>query len=371
MNYLFTAAGLGSRLLAAGVKPLKPFVRIHGKECIRHAMDSFLYEADDRILIALPSNHKCDSYLANISKFYSLRLETFYLEDLTRGQLETAYSLLMQSGLEQGAFVVHNCDSSFLHTSDILSLLSQYDVVVPYFLTEGDHWSFLRGQFVDGSQGLVNVNSLAEKKRISSFASIGTYIFRDVSLITSYFDEYVYSHCPVNSELFISPYIDFLVNKKGLSCVGVPVQKPRVFGTVPEILQNFHISFPELFADNDSIRGNQRATIVCDIDETLCRSNGLSFDQYPQASPIDSVVHALRNSHKNGAYIILYTSRNMRSFQGNLGLINKHTLPVLANWLEEHNVPYDEIVLAKPWGRNLSYVDDKSLPINLFVDRFK
>ena len=47
---------------------------------------------------------------------------------------------------------------------------------------------------------------------------------------------------------------------------------------------------------------------------------------------------------------------------GNVGLINAHTLPIIIDWLDAHNVPYDEIYVAKPWcGFDGFYIDDKSI----------
>ncbi len=58
----------------------------------------------------------------------------------------------------------------------------------------------------------------------------------------------------------------------------------------------------------------------------------------------------------------------MRSFNGNIGLINKYTSKVLLAWLSENDIPYDEIYFGKPWGKEgLKYVDDKLLSINDFL----
>ena len=40
----------------------------------------------------------------------------------------------------------------------------------------------------------------------------------------------------------------------------------------------------------------------------------------------------------------------MRSFGGNIGPINKYTSSILTRWLEDKNVPYDELYFGKPWG---------------------
>ncbi len=39
----------------------------------------------------------------------------------------------------------------------------------------------------------------------------------------------------------------------------------------------------------------------------------------------------------------------MRTYEGNVGKINVNTLPIIIDWLERHNVPYDEIYVGKPW----------------------
>jgi capsule biosynthesis phosphatase len=63
-----------------------------------------------------------------------------------------------------------------------------------------------------------------------------------------------------------------------------------------------------------------------------------------------------------GFEIVILTSRNMRTYQGNVGKINVHTVPGIIEWLEKHDVPYDEIHVGKPWcGFEGFYVDDKSI----------
>ncbi len=52
----------------------------------------------------------------------------------------------------------------------------------------------------------------------------------------------------------------------------------------------------------------------------------------------------------------------MRTYEGNIGKINIHTLPGILEWLDKHEVPYDEVVVGKPWcGFDGFYVDDKSI----------
>jgi len=99
--------------------------------------------------------------------------------------------------------------------------------------------------------------------------------------------------------------------------------------------------------------------IVIDLDGTLTIN---TTDKYLDKPLNDEVVNACRMYKDKGFEIIISTSRNMRTYEGNVGRINIHTLPDIISWLEKHNIPYDEIHVGKPWcGFDGFYVDDKSI----------
>ncbi len=98
--------------------------------------------------------------------------------------------------------------------------------------------------------------------------------------------------------------------------------------------------------------------IIIDLDNTLCFSEG----DYRTAKPNPPVVEKLREYRALGFEIVIHTSRNMRTFQGNVGKINVHTLPVILDWLKENGVEFDEVQVGKPWcGHDGFYVDDRAL----------
>ena len=52
----------------------------------------------------------------------------------------------------------------------------------------------------------------------------------------------------------------------------------------------------------------------------------------------------------------------MRTYGCSVGKINANTLPVIIAWLQKHEIPYDEIHVAKPWcGNDGFYIDDKAI----------
>ena len=99
--------------------------------------------------------------------------------------------------------------------------------------------------------------------------------------------------------------------------------------------------------------------LIFDLDDTLCTTqNG----DYANAQPITEVVEKLREYHRQGFTIVINTSRNMRTYQGNIGAINKNTLPIITEWLDRHAIPYDELYVGKPWcGFEGFYVDDRAI----------
>jgi capsule biosynthesis phosphatase len=105
--------------------------------------------------------------------------------------------------------------------------------------------------------------------------------------------------------------------------------------------------------------------LVIDLDDTICHTiNGC----YQDADSVKKVIDKILDYKKIGFNIIIYTSRNMRTYENNLGKINANTLPIIVEWLEKYKVPYDEIYVGKPWcGFEGFYVDDKAIRPSEFV----
>lgn len=108
-------------------------------------------------------------------------------------------------------------------------------------------------------------------------------------------------------------------------------------------------------------------TLVFDIDGTLCPIKKKQ-EHYADLIPYSDIVSKLREYKEQGAKIVLFTSRNMNSYNGNLGLINKNTAKILLEWLDKWDIPYDEIIYGKPWpGHRGFYVDDRSVRPDEFM----
>lgn len=97
--------------------------------------------------------------------------------------------------------------------------------------------------------------------------------------------------------------------------------------------------------------------IVIDLDGTLCpiKEEGQS---YADLVPYKGAVERMKALKEDGHYLIISTARNMATQQSNLGKVVKNIGKVTLDWLERHNITYDEIYFGKPNAH--IYIDDRA-----------
>ena len=104
-----------------------------------------------------------------------------------------------------------------------------------------------------------------------------------------------------------------------------------------------------------------KITLIFDLDGTICPIKKEN-EKYEDIVPNAKMIEKMKEYKKMGARIIINTSRNMRTYNGNLGLINANTAKVLLAWLDKWDIPYDEILYGKPWaGHRGIYIDDRAV----------
>jgi len=105
--------------------------------------------------------------------------------------------------------------------------------------------------------------------------------------------------------------------------------------------------------------------LIVDLDDTI--SITVKGD-YINSNPIPEIIEKLKQYKEEGFEIVINSSRNMRTYESNLGKINIFTLPNIIDWLRKHDVPFDEVYVGKPWcGFDGFYIDDKSIRPSEFV----
>ena len=113
---------------------------------------------------------------------------------------------------------------------------------------------------------------------------------------------------------------------------------------------------------------NSDRVLIVDLDDTITIHS--SSSTYKNKKPNIKLINKLKEYHSQGFKIIIHTARNMKSLSGNIGQINIHTLPTIIEWLNIHSVPYDEILVGKPYcGEHGFYIDDKAIRPDEFVNK--
>ncbi len=95
--------------------------------------------------------------------------------------------------------------------------------------------------------------------------------------------------------------------------------------------------------------------IVIDLDGTICeiRKNN---QEYSNVTMLPGALEKLKSLKKMGHTIIIYTSRHMKTCNGDREEVERRIKGVTLTWLKKHKVPYDEIYFGKPYGD--VYLDD-------------
>ncbi len=366
MNYLITAAGEGSRFLQKGIKPPKPLIKIHGNELLLWSLSTFNFNSKDKLFIVTQKSHQVRAKLHKKLRIIYPNIKIFWLEleGLLNGQLLTSLTAISHFKIK-GKLIIHNCDSSFEYNNFEIDKLLESNIfgIIPCFEAKGNHWSFAKSSNSDEKSAI----EVREKVRISNNCSVGTYIFSSSEILVNLFEDYIKEYNPKNKEQYIAPIYQFAI-EKNMKVIISKANEVKIFGTPDELVKSFNVNMQELIGEN-GFDAHQRKTLVVDIDNTLCKKD--ATQQYSEAIPIMKVCDALRKADKLGVYIILFTSRNMRTFKGSIGLINKFTAPIIFKWLSENKIPYDEIYFGKPWGNSLSYIDDKNISIENFLKEYK
>tara|TARA_B100000902_G_scaffold275679_1_gene261444 strand:- start:3042 stop:3404 length:363 start_codon:yes stop_codon:yes gene_type:complete len=112
----------------------------------------------------------------------------------------------------------------------------------------------------------------------------------------------------------------------------------------------------------------KQKSIVFDLDDTICYTNHQYKDaqlKYGEALPNEEMIAGMRKLKAEGFHITILTARRMLTHNGNIEAIIKDVGKITEDWLEQHGVPYDELVWGKPYCTHY-YVDDKAMNLEDF-----
>ena len=78
------------------------------------------------------------------------------------------------------------------------------------------------------------------------------------------------------------------------------------------------------------------------------------------------MVAKVREAKAKGWWIVLHTARGMGRSDGHIETVADEVLTEVQEFCKRHDIPYDEIVVGKPWAR--WYIDDRALRPDEFTE---
>lgn len=97
--------------------------------------------------------------------------------------------------------------------------------------------------------------------------------------------------------------------------------------------------------------------ICIDLDGVIASIKETS-ESYKNVQPIPGAIEKVQELKKAGHYIIIYTARHMKTCEGNTGKVLARVGQLTLDWLENYDIPYDEIHFGKPYAD--IYIDDNA-----------
>jgi capsule biosynthesis phosphatase len=98
--------------------------------------------------------------------------------------------------------------------------------------------------------------------------------------------------------------------------------------------------------------------ICIDLDGVICRLRE-PHQSYEDLEPLPGAVEKLRQLKAAGHYLIISTARHMKTCGGNVGQAVARQGGVTLEWLQRHQIEFDEIHFGKPHAQ--VYIDDNAL----------
>lgn len=236
INIVITMAGRGSRFYEAGYNTPKYEIMAHDRSLFEWSMLSLknFFTPDCKVIFVCLRENKSSEFVLHHTNALGLKdVHIVEVEELTDGQATSAY-LSREFWNPDWPLLVYNIDTYVKpHALTPADIRTGSDGWVPCFKVPGDHWSFVKlgedGWAVD----------LAEKQRISDYASIGLYWFGNAGQYVDLYDRFFSEPLNlVHGEKYIAPlYRQLLIEGGKVSLSDLQLSDVHVLGTPAELKQ--------------------------------------------------------------------------------------------------------------------------------------
>lgn len=242
INYIICSAGRGSRFEKDFPGIPKPAIKLKGRYLLDWSLDSLPIKPEDKVIVITQEQHKVKERLCNSTRSLQDDITWIELDYLTGGQLETA--LTAKSVLDMDSSIaIFNCDTYYQGTKlEELAADESVEGIIPCLQVPGESWSFCK---IDDND---RVTAVAEKKRISDWASVGLYYFRDTKRFVKMAEEYIAAN--KEGETYVAPFYQSYLDA-GYKIMIDRVTEFKPMGTPDQIEDYWKIPIADVIKENN------------------------------------------------------------------------------------------------------------------------
>jgi len=202
-------AGRGSRFANEGYILPKPLIDVHGIPMIKVVVDNLTPKIEHRFIFVAQQEHIDKYNLIPQLKSYAKNVEVIGINGITEGQVCTA--LIAKKNFNNNEPLM-NANSDQYIDFDINEYLdamhsNNLDGMIMTMKSQDPKWSYARTD----ETGLVV--ETAEKKVISSDATVGIFNFRRGSDLVRSAEQMIADNIRVNNEFYTCPCYNYLINE--------------------------------------------------------------------------------------------------------------------------------------------------------------
>lgn len=232
MTVLITMAGLGSRFREKGYLAPKFRIMARGRSLMDWSLLSLRAFFGQRFVFACLDEEDGDWICSTAAALGIAEVVVAKRSGVSRGQAETAFDALAHVDFNQPLWI-YNIDTSVVPNAMCPEDLGAAAGCIPVFHCSEPNMSFVR--YGSG----INVIEIAEKRSISSWATVGLYGFRSAACFAEHYHE-AYDRGRIrvtHGERFVAPIYELiLIQGERVVAPRLEVDEVTLLGTPAQIL---------------------------------------------------------------------------------------------------------------------------------------
>lgn len=237
LNIVIPMAGRGSRFAEAGYKDPKPLIHVCGKPMIQVVVENLTPQCAHRFIFICQNQHIKDYGLEQKLKSYAQNVEIIGIDGITEGQVCTVLKAKELINNDDPLMTANSDQYIDFDINDYLKDMDdrKLDGLIMTMKADDPKWSYARTN-MDGL-----VTETAEKKVISTDATVGIFNFRRGKDLVRAAERMIADNIRVNNEFYTCPCYNYLIQEgHKIGVYGIGEEYNGMYGLgIPKDLEFF------------------------------------------------------------------------------------------------------------------------------------